>query len=459
MKKIFSLFAVLLLSVTLIACEGKDDEDLHDKVFNSITIGYQAGDSSVSVTKNITLPTTTTVEGATLVWVSSSPNVVAVDGTVVRPAGETAVTVTLLLQVTINGSMREKSFILTVQPTGEGGGGGGNTFTVSFNSDGGTSVANQNVAAGGKVTPVTPPTKTGYLFDGWYKDTNLDVRWDFANDVVNSNITLYAKWKLSDVDVPAGFTPISSVDDFMSISDFSGKYILVNDIDFKGAEAKPLGGWGDTQTGFSGQFDGNGFAIMNFTITGSKHPSLIDGNGDSFGASLFPKMEGIVRNLNIIGATIEGDGFSGGVAGIIDGTVINVYFEGKVTSSKSWGSSYNWAVPAGAIAGILGGSGQASNVFVDAEVVGGHIFFGYSFNNASNLIAVEESLLPDMTLHTGQEKDGETEYLVKSFTNAEVMNKGSLATVTNFGLRWSTTGASRPYLTRVDGGVPSWALN
>lgn len=197
---------------------------------------------------------------------------------------------------------------------------------------------------------------------------------------------------------------------------------------------------------------------MNFTITGSNYSGLKDANGDSFGTSLFPTLTGSVKNLNIINAVIVGDGFSGGVAGLNEGHIENVYFEGKVTASKSWGSTFSWAVPAGGIAGILGGKGSVNNVFIDAEITGGHIFFGYAFSNAANLLAVKETLHPEMILQTGMEKENETDYLVKNFVNAQVVSKTSLPSITNFGLKWSTTNAIRPYLVRVDGNVPSWAL-
>ena len=66
-------------------------------------------------------------------------------------------------------------------------------FTVSFNSNGGSSVASQTVNAGEKVTKPTDPTKTNFIFAGWYCDSALSEAYDF-NTLVLSNITLYAKW-------------------------------------------------------------------------------------------------------------------------------------------------------------------------------------------------------------------------------------------------------------------------
>lgn len=72
---------------------------------------------------------------------------------------------------------------------------GSSNRTVTFESNGGSDVESQSIAYGGTVTSPTAPTKTGFTFLGWYKDTGLINAWDFANDKVgSSDITLYAKW-------------------------------------------------------------------------------------------------------------------------------------------------------------------------------------------------------------------------------------------------------------------------
>ena len=73
------------------------------------------------------------------------------------------------------------------------------TYTVSFDSNGGTAVSSQTIAYGQKVTKPTDPTKTAsslekYTFAGWYKDSSLNTPFDFNNDTITSAITLYAKW-------------------------------------------------------------------------------------------------------------------------------------------------------------------------------------------------------------------------------------------------------------------------
>jgi len=46
------------------------------------------------------------------------------------------------------------------------------------------------------ITRPADPTKTDHIFVAWYKDVKFENVWDFANDKVESDITLYAKWKL-----------------------------------------------------------------------------------------------------------------------------------------------------------------------------------------------------------------------------------------------------------------------
>ncbi len=69
------------------------------------------------------------------------------------------------------------------------------TYTVTFNSNGGSSVASQTIDENGKVTEPTNPEKTGNIFGGWYKDESFTNTFDFANDTITGDITIFAKWE------------------------------------------------------------------------------------------------------------------------------------------------------------------------------------------------------------------------------------------------------------------------
>jgi uncharacterized repeat protein (TIGR02543 family) len=84
---------------------------------------------------------------------------------------------------------------------------GADTFTVTFDSNGGSVVAPiTGVKKDAKIKEPTKPARTSaggaaYTFDGWFRDGGNGTKWDFAADKVTGNITLTAKWT-----APAGVT-------------------------------------------------------------------------------------------------------------------------------------------------------------------------------------------------------------------------------------------------------------
>jgi uncharacterized repeat protein (TIGR02543 family) len=65
-------------------------------------------------------------------------------------------------------------------------------FTVTFVSNGGSNVVEQEVGEGGTASrPI--PTRSGYLFENWYKDEEMTDLYNFAAPVTG-HITLYANW-------------------------------------------------------------------------------------------------------------------------------------------------------------------------------------------------------------------------------------------------------------------------
>ncbi|MDE7161946.1 MAG: InlB B-repeat-containing protein, partial [Anaeroplasmataceae bacterium] len=68
-------------------------------------------------------------------------------------------------------------------------------YTVTFQANGGSTVQSKTVKQGEKVTKPTDPTKEGYDFKGWYKDSACTNEWKFDTDTVKGNTTLYAKWE------------------------------------------------------------------------------------------------------------------------------------------------------------------------------------------------------------------------------------------------------------------------
>ena len=73
-------------------------------------------------------------------------------------------------------------------------------YKVTFNSQGGTNVsAIEDAESGSGIEKPNDPTRTGYSFDGWYKEAACTNAWQFkttteTGEPVTGNTTLYAKW-------------------------------------------------------------------------------------------------------------------------------------------------------------------------------------------------------------------------------------------------------------------------
>jgi len=108
---------------------------------------------------------------------------------------ETATTLTVTATAIAD---RTKSATVTVTVTpatngGGGGGGGSSNYTVTFATNGGSTVSSQRVSSNGKVTKPADPTKDGFTFSGWYSDKELTQTYDFSK-AITGNTTIYAKW-------------------------------------------------------------------------------------------------------------------------------------------------------------------------------------------------------------------------------------------------------------------------
>ena len=68
-------------------------------------------------------------------------------------------------------------------------------FTITFDSRGGTDVPAQEQAYGELLNPPQDPTREGYVFTGWFKDSACYEQWDMQIDTVQSDLTLYAGWE------------------------------------------------------------------------------------------------------------------------------------------------------------------------------------------------------------------------------------------------------------------------
>lgn len=77
----------------------------------------------------------------------------------------------------------------------------GTTYTVSFDSNGGSAVPSQEVTVDSVMTEPDAPVKRGYEFAGWYRDAELTNVWNFAENRVTQDMTLHAKWSEAEIRV------------------------------------------------------------------------------------------------------------------------------------------------------------------------------------------------------------------------------------------------------------------
>ena len=68
-----------------------------------------------------------------------------------------------------------------------------NSYTITFNSNGGSSVTAITAPYGSTISAPAAPTKTGYTFAGWYSDVALTTAYTFTT-MPAGNTTAYAKW-------------------------------------------------------------------------------------------------------------------------------------------------------------------------------------------------------------------------------------------------------------------------
>ena len=100
-------------------------------------------------------------------------------------------------------------------------------YTVTFNSNGGSSVASQTITEGSKATKPSNPTREGYNFAGWTLNGNT---YDF-NSAVTGNITLTAKWTQKTYTIKATPVDTYSPDRILTVLE-DGKAITVKAIKY-----------------------------------------------------------------------------------------------------------------------------------------------------------------------------------------------------------------------------------
>jgi len=85
-------------------------------------------------------------------------------------------------------------------------GGGVTRYTVKFDTNGGSTIANKTVTRNSLLAEPQAPVKEGYSFLGWFTDKELTEAYDFAK-AVTKGFTLYARWEKHDDEADKPDTP------------------------------------------------------------------------------------------------------------------------------------------------------------------------------------------------------------------------------------------------------------
>jgi len=138
--------------------------------------------------------------------------------------------------------------------------------TVTFNSQGGSAVNSQTVEQGGKVTEPADPTRKGYTFGGWYKKSGCANAWDFTNDTVISNITLYAKWTINTYTVTFNKNDAGATGSMSAQTIASGSSAALTACAFT-KTGWTFAGWAETEDGAVDYADGASYTMGVSNVT------------------------------------------------------------------------------------------------------------------------------------------------------------------------------------------------
>lgn len=100
--------------------------------------------------------------------------------------------------------------------------------------------AQTGIKAGETAKKPENPEAVGYCFDGWYRDIGCTKVWDFDTDIVQEDMTLYAKWMRKSTDTDSIFT-LQEIADVSytgnackpAVSVYDGKLLLKSGRDYQ----------------------------------------------------------------------------------------------------------------------------------------------------------------------------------------------------------------------------------
>jgi uncharacterized repeat protein (TIGR02543 family) len=127
-----------------------------------------------------------------------------------------------------------------------------NQYTITFQSNGGSTVNSITKDFGASITSPTTPTRQGHTFTGWFIDTELTNRYSFVT-MPSNNLQLFAGWLSGDGSLQTPFQLNKSSDFDLVKNHPNSNFILSNNIEL------PINF--STIPTFSGTIDGKGYSL------------------------------------------------------------------------------------------------------------------------------------------------------------------------------------------------------
>ena len=244
--------------------------------------------------------------------------------------------------------------------------------------------------------------------------------------------------------VPEGYTAITNEAELRAIAgDMDGKYILMNDITLS-ADWTPLG-LGDSQareveeftgTAFTGVLDGNGKTITGMSCT---LPSYIM-------VGMFAQNKGVIRNLTLKDADINGRTWVGGFAGVNSGVIENCTVTGSMVAGREGSApaqEYNY-VGGSQIGGLAGwnqsGGAISKSALLESSVHGNRYVGGIAGVNNGQ---ISQTFVRDCTREEGNWIGSKYYKDNSAASNALKMHLNYLITLVNSG---QASGTNAPYM-------------
>ena len=170
-------------------------------------------------------------------------------------------------------------------------------------------------------------------------------------------------------------------------------YILVHDIDFSDITFSPIG---TEEIPFTGNLNGNGYAIKNLKVTADNYVGIFGSIGEG----------GVVQNLHIENCEFKSENenvdrvYAGAIAAKNAGIIYNCYIANSTIIIDGESSQKRSHVFAGGVAGLIEGNGEISYCKVENTNISASLYHDYGSSLVKTTEAYAGGIVASMIEHT-----------------------------------------------------------